>query len=55
MFKIVIDSLSEKSANFLKEEIEKTFPLIDGKVEIIKDSEIKTLDKLIEENKNKGG
>lgn len=54
MYRIVIDLDTERSAEYLKEQIEKQFPLVDGKVKIIKDAEIKPLNKVIEDMKRQG-
>jgi hypothetical protein len=49
MYRVVINMESEKSANHLKKEIEKTFPLIEGKVRIQKEPEFKPFDEIVKE------
>jgi len=48
-YRIQIDGLTEKSSKLLKEEIEKLFPLLDGKVIIHKKPEIRPLSDFIDE------
>lgn len=48
-YTIIIEMDSEKSANYLKEQIEEKFPLIEGKVKILKEPEIKPLNEVIED------
>lgn len=47
MYRVIIKLETEKSANFLKNQIEENNPLLDGKVMIEKDSEIKPLNEVI--------
>lgn len=48
MYSIIIDGLTEKSSKLLKEEIEKQFPLLDGKVKVYKEPEERPLSEIIE-------
>ena len=48
-YSIHIKDLSEKSAKLVKEGIEKEFPLLEGKVIIHKEPEIRPLNEFIEE------
>lgn len=48
-YRIQIDGLSENASKHLKEEIEKQFPLLEGRVEIHKKPEIRPLSEFIEE------
>lgn len=52
MYNIIIEGLTEKSSKLLKEEIEKLFPLIDGRVKIYKKPEERPLNEIIEEYNN---
>lgn len=52
MYNIIIEGLTEKSSKLLKEEIEKLFPLIDGRVKIYKEPEERPLNEIIEEYNN---
>lgn len=47
-YKVIIDLDSENSAKHLKEEIEKLFPLVEGRVRIVKEPEIQPLSEIIE-------
>lgn len=52
MYNIIIEGLTEKSSKLLKEEIEKLFPLIDGRVKIYKEPKERPLNEIIEEYNN---
>jgi hypothetical protein len=52
-YRIQIDGLSENASKHLKEGIEKQFPLLEGKVKIYKEPEIKPLNEYIEEELKK--
>lgn len=51
MLKLIIDVDTEKSAEYLKKEIEEKFPLLDGRIKIGYEAEIKPLDEIIQESK----
>ena len=44
----MIDLETEKSATYVKEEIEKMFPMLDGKISVYKDHPIRPLNEVIE-------
>lgn len=48
-YRIQIDGLSENASKHLKEGIERLFPLLEGKVQIHKEPEIRPLSEFIEE------
>lgn len=52
-YSICIDGLSENASKVLKEGIEKQFPLLEGKVKIYKEPEIRPLNEFIEEENKK--
>ncbi|MEO2202234.1 hypothetical protein ABGV42_00565 [Paenibacillus pabuli] len=52
MYNVVINLDSEEAANFVKEHIEKSLPLLKGVVSIYKQPEVTSLDKVIESVKN---
>jgi hypothetical protein len=52
-YRIQIEGLSENASKHLKEGIEKQFPLLEGKVRIYKEPEIKPLNEYIEEELKK--
>jgi hypothetical protein len=52
-YSIVIDGLSENASKVLREGIEKQFPLLEGKVKIFKEPEIRPLSEFIEEENKK--
>lgn len=45
--KLMIDVETEKSALYLKKELEEQFPLLDGKVQILKEALIVSLSEII--------
>lgn len=45
--KLMIDVETEKSALYLKKELEEQFPLLDGKVQILKEAPIVSLSEII--------
>ncbi|MNV51141.1 hypothetical protein D3C71_1431800 [compost metagenome] len=50
MHKVIINNLmTEKAAYFLKEEITRLFPIVDGNVEVYTEPEIKPLNEVIED------
>ena len=53
MYTIIINGLSEKSAKIIKEGIEEKFPILDEKVIIYKEPEIKPLNEAIEDFRRK--
>lgn len=55
MYRVIIKLETEKSANFLKNQIEENNPLLDGKVMIEKDSEIKPLNEVIVDMEQRWG
>jgi hypothetical protein len=52
-YRIHVSGLSENASKHLKEGIEKLFPLLEGKVQIHKEPEIRPLNELIEEENEK--
>jgi hypothetical protein len=53
MVKVMIELDTEKSAEYVKNEVEKLFPTLDGRISIYKEPSITTLDKAIEEMRRK--
>lgn len=51
VLKIMIDVETEKSAIYLKKEMEDKFPLLDGKVQIMKEAPIVSLSDLIDQQR----
>lgn len=49
MFKVIINLDTAKSAKYIMDELEKMFPLLDGRIHLYQEPEIKPLNEVIKD------
>lgn len=52
MFKVMVSLETLKSAKHMKDELEKLYPLLDGRVQILEPNKIRPLSEIINEENN---